>query len=136
VVHNKHCFITKRKSGKVKLWKSHYNKKTKLLDLENGLANKVFLVKSHTGSGKTTALKQIVAAANHSSMSIKSLCSRRTLARFHSSELELDYYKDLSYKDSWNTVACQIDSIMKMKVVPDEKSDEPSFLSCKSSSEI
>jgi hypothetical protein len=106
-INNKYITST---TGKIELFNYFRQKDIKTIN------NKMAIVKSHTGSGKTTAMKEIVNRCKKEGIVVKSICSRRVLAKFHSGELMLKYYEDIHmFHDSTNDhLACQLDSLHKL----------------------
>lgn len=96
-------FITSSK-GKITIFDVDIEKLEKL----------IIMIKSHTGSGKTTALKDITQTFE-GKYSIRSICSRRTLTQFHAQKLKLNYYEDSDLEDpfTWQKIAVQLESILK-----------------------
>lgn len=86
-----------------------------VLDID-AFEGKMIIVRSHTGSGKTTAMKQIKRSCDMFGVRVKSVVSRRTLAKFHANELGIAYYEDIksNHKD-WYNCAVQLESIRKMR---------------------
>lgn len=77
------------------------------------------LVKSHTGSGKTTAMKTLHQRAKASGQKTISIVSRRTLAEKHANDLKIDNYEYVHGVLSDSTV-CQLESINRISLDDDE----------------
>lgn len=116
-VTNINCEYITTKEGKIAIF-DDFQRKT--LDGVNG---KMYMISSHTGSGKTTAMKEIVNKCKINKISIKSICSRKVLAKFHAAGLDLSYYEDLNMfcDPAHIDVACQLDSIERLGNLEDCK---------------
>ena len=83
------------------------------------LSGKMICVKSHTGSGKTTALKRLRELYTDDSHLVISVGSRVVLVHFHSQAFGLRFYQDLKGGE-WNemdqSIAIQMDSLHRLSV--------------------
>ena len=78
------------------------------------LKNQIYIIKSHTGSGKTTAMSHIRKIAKNENLLVHSIGSRKSLVNFHSKTLNLEYYENLKDdKNFFGDLAIQLDSIMR-----------------------
>lgn len=87
----------------------------KIKNFKSQFKNKVLIIKSHTGSGKTAMLKSL--RKLFSGHFIISLSYRRTLGSFLSNVLNLTYYADskvdLKKPESWFQISVQLESLVK-----------------------
>jgi len=74
------------------------------------LRDKMIIIKSHTGSGKT-CLMEYIRKVTKSKYNIISITSRRSLAKKHAEQLKLSYYEDAIL----NNLAVQLDSIDRVR---------------------
>jgi energy-coupling factor transporter ATP-binding protein EcfA2 len=91
--------------------------------------NKVVVIRSHTGSGKTDLLKYL--SNQFDDHTFISLSNRKVLSEYHAKILQCRYYLDNKHKlnnsDMWKRgndkkgMSCVIDSLVKIKIDPLEK---------------
>lgn len=87
--------------------------------LHNQIKNKCILIKSITGSGKTTFMKDVKRKMGDKYLYM-SILSRKSLAKDHSQRLDLTYYLKQNWKKTdvlMNDIAIQLDSIDKINKI-------------------
>jgi hypothetical protein len=109
---------------------THQDGKPNLTDFSiKNMKNKITVIRSHTGSGKTEFLRWIGSQFNeHVFISV---AIRVVLAEYHSSILNTRFYKGEGVKlhrsESWdrdskyNGMSCVIDSLVRIKINPNRK---------------
>ena len=83
----------------------------KEIDVGNGIT---YLIRSHTGSGKTTFIKMVMQL--YAKYDMLSIVSRRSMADIHSKEFDIPNYQDINKNNGYHKMeeVIQIDSLLKI----------------------